>query len=152
MPRLKQAMLLSIAEQDRTGLIVFVRAGTHVDLFGEQIVDYGAGFPFPDGNCRAASTALGFLPGNTSTRFAVGTFSVTSKGQVTIPKAVRQKLGIRTGSQVRFSIVGDRVELARVDAHAPVSESGAAMLRRKRAAVPADFDVASLLRPRRDGR
>ena len=33
--------------------------------------------------------------------------TLTSKGQVTIPKHVRQKLGIRTGSRVSFRLVGD---------------------------------------------
>jgi AbrB family looped-hinge helix DNA binding protein len=33
--------------------------------------------------------------------------SVTSKGQVTIPKAVRDRLGLRTGSRVRFELAPD---------------------------------------------
>ncbi len=37
--------------------------------------------------------------------------SVTSKGQVTIPKSLRQQLGLRQGSKVEFSLVGDHVEL-----------------------------------------
>ena len=36
----------------------------------------------------------------------MGATSVTSKGQVTIPKAVRQRLGIRQGSKVEFPLVG----------------------------------------------
>jgi bifunctional DNA-binding transcriptional regulator/antitoxin component of YhaV-PrlF toxin-antitoxin module len=47
--------------------------------------------------------------------------SVTSKGQVTIPKGVRQQLGIRKGS---FG-----------------------MLKSRRVAVPADLDPAALLKP-----
>lgn len=31
--------------------------------------------------------------------------SVTSKGQVTIPKALRQQLGIRQGSRIEFVLV-----------------------------------------------
>ncbi|MGA7521047.1 MAG: AbrB/MazE/SpoVT family DNA-binding domain-containing protein [Acidobacteriaceae bacterium] len=30
--------------------------------------------------------------------------TVTSKGQVTLPKAVRTRLGIRTGSRIRFTL------------------------------------------------
>lgn len=75
--------------------------------------------------------------------------SVTSKGQVTIPKAVRQKLGIRTGSKVRFRVVGDHAELVVADAPAPARSSGAGMLRHRGPAVPADFDVASLLARKR---
>jgi antitoxin PrlF len=32
---------------------------------------------------------------------------VTSKGQVTIPKRVREQLGIRTGSEVEFCLAAD---------------------------------------------
>ena len=74
--------------------------------------------------------------------------SVTSKGQVTIPKAVRQKLGIRAGSKVTFRVVGDRAELAKVSAPVKPSTSGFGMLKSKRKSVPADFDVASLLSSR----
>ena len=35
------------------------------------------------------------------------TTSVTSKGRVTIPKALRQQLGIRQGSRIEFLRVGD---------------------------------------------
>lgn len=71
--------------------------------------------------------------------------SVTSKGQVTIPKLIRQKLGIRAGSRVRFRIVGDHAELAMVSKPVEVAKSGFGMLKSKRKSVPADFDVASLL-------
>ena len=37
--------------------------------------------------------------------------TVTSKGQVTIPKSVRQQLGICQGSQIEFVVMGDKVEL-----------------------------------------
>ena len=75
--------------------------------------------------------------------------SVTSKGQVTIPKAIRQKLGIRAGSRVRFRLVGDRAELTRVDTSVtPAGASGAGMLRHRGPACPPNFDVASLLDPR----
>lgn len=73
-------------------------------------------------------------------------FSVTSKGQVTIPKAVRQKLGIRAGTKVQFRVVGDRAEMMRMGAPAPAAASGFGILKSRRRAVPADFDVASLLK------
>lgn len=38
---------------------------------------------------------------------------VTSKGQVTVPKAVRDALGIREGDNVVFRVEGDRAVLAR---------------------------------------
>lgn len=71
--------------------------------------------------------------------------SVTSKGQVTIPKAVRQKLGIRAGSKVSFRVVGDHAELVVARPPAKVPASGFGMLKSKRRSVPADLDVASLL-------
>ncbi len=38
---------------------------------------------------------------------------VTSKGQVTVPKAVRDALGISEGDEVVFRVEGDRAVLAR---------------------------------------
>jgi antitoxin PrlF len=38
---------------------------------------------------------------------------VTSKGQVTVPKAVRDALGIETGDEVVFRVDGNRAVLAR---------------------------------------
>ena len=38
---------------------------------------------------------------------------VTSKGQVTVPKAVRDALGIREGDEIVFRIEGKRAVLAR---------------------------------------
>lgn len=76
--------------------------------------------------------------------------TVTSKGQVTIPKAVRQRLGIRTGAKVSFEVVGDHVELRLLSQPTVASASGFGMLTSRRASVPADFDVATLLRPDRD--
>ncbi len=73
--------------------------------------------------------------------------SVTSKGQVTIPKAVRQRLGIRRGSQIEFALVGDRVEMRVKSTPPEVPAGGFGMLESKRPAVPADFDPADLLKP-----
>jgi len=39
------------------------------------------------------------------------TAKVSSKGQVTIPKPVREQLGLKPGSQVVFVVRDDRVEL-----------------------------------------
>lgn len=80
------------------------------------------------------------------------TTSVTSKGQVTIPKPLRQQLGLRQGSKVAFVLLGDRVEMRVVSTPADLSASGFGMLKSKRAAVPVDFDPAGLLAGRRLGR
>ena len=73
------------------------------------------------------------------------TTSVTSKGQVTIPLKIRQQLGIRKGSKLTFVLSGDHIELRVKETPKQVSDSGFGMLKSRRKAVPADFDVASLL-------
>lgn len=73
--------------------------------------------------------------------------TVTSKGQVTIPQELRQKLGIRQGSKVEFSLVGNHAELRVVHTPQEVPSSGYGLLKSQRAAVPADFDPASLMKP-----
>ncbi|MFA5684807.1 MAG: AbrB/MazE/SpoVT family DNA-binding domain-containing protein [Lysobacteraceae bacterium] len=72
-------------------------------------------------------------------------FTVTSKGQVTIPRHIRQKLGIHAGSRVRFRIVDNAARLEVVAPAAPTADSGFSLLRSRRKSVPADFDPATLL-------
>jgi AbrB family looped-hinge helix DNA binding protein len=71
--------------------------------------------------------------------------SVTSKGQVTIPKEVRQQLGIRQGTRIEFALVGDHVEMRIKSSPSGLPGGGFGMLKTRRAPVPADFDPASLL-------
>ncbi|OGA17709.1 MAG: hypothetical protein A3I01_11760 [Betaproteobacteria bacterium RIFCSPLOWO2_02_FULL_65_24] len=55
--------------------------------------------------------------------------SVTSKGQVTIPKRVRQALGITPGSKVEFDVEGGGARLKLVKKHAQSRiEDGPAIL------------------------
>jgi AbrB family looped-hinge helix DNA binding protein len=72
--------------------------------------------------------------------------SVTSKGQVTIPKELRQQLGIRQGSRVEFLLVGDHVEMRVRSSPTGLPGSGFGMLKSRRSAVPAGFDPATLLK------
>ena len=72
--------------------------------------------------------------------------SVTSKGQVTIPMELRQRLGIRQGSRIEFLLVGDHVEMRVKSSPSSDTGSGFGMLKSKRAAVPTDFDPATLLK------
>jgi len=72
--------------------------------------------------------------------------SVTSKGQVTIPKELRQRLGIRQGSRIEFSLVGDHVVMRVSSSPAAESVSGFGLLKSRRKAVPADLDPASLIK------
>ncbi len=71
--------------------------------------------------------------------------SVTSKGQITIPKQIRQQLGIRKGSKLEAAIVGNHIELYISNIPSNITSTGYAMLKSKRTAVPTDFDPASLL-------
>lgn len=52
--------------------------------------------------------------------------TVTTKGQVTIPKPVRDRLGIVPGSSVEFELTADgRVQLVKVDGDPPGGRFGA---------------------------
>ena len=55
---------------------------------------------------------------------------VTSKGQITIPKAIREKLNILPNSEVEFVVEGDQVRLIRKDSEDVFQElRGAATLK-----------------------
>ena len=73
--------------------------------------------------------------------------SVTSKGQVTIPKAIRQRLGIRQGSRIEFVLVGDDVHMRVSRSPASEARSGFGMLKSRWLPVPADFDAGTWLQP-----
>ena len=75
--------------------------------------------------------------------------SVTSKGQVTIPRDVRRELGIRQGSQVRFTVRKGKVEMQVLHRAPAQAVSGFGLLRARRRHLPADFDPARLLSPKR---
>lgn len=74
--------------------------------------------------------------------------SVTSKGQVTIPKRVRQALGIKVGTKVEFDLQGNeaRLTVARTGRSSRL-EDGIGMLKYRGPRLnPAALDVAKLLR------
>jgi AbrB family looped-hinge helix DNA binding protein len=73
----------------------------------------------------------------------MGVTSVTSKGQVTIPKELRQRLGIRQGSRIEFLLVGDHVEMKVRTSPAGAPHSGFGMLKSRRRS---DFVPATLLK------
>jgi AbrB family looped-hinge helix DNA binding protein len=85
------------------------------------------------------------LRGNTTGK-SVQTTSVTSKGQVTIPKELRQRLGIRQGTRIEFALVGDHVEMRVKTTPLATPGSGFGMLKSRRKAVPVGFDPATLLK------
>ena len=72
---------------------------------------------------------------------------MTTKGQVTIPKSVRQQLGLKQGSRVAFVVEGDHAVLRPASPARALPKSGFGMVNVSGLALPADFDVASLLKP-----
>jgi AbrB family looped-hinge helix DNA binding protein len=70
--------------------------------------------------------------------------SVSRKGQITIPKELRQELGIRQGSRMEFMRVGDHLEMRVRSSPTGVPGTGFGMLKTRRKTVPADFDPAAL--------
>lgn len=69
------------------------------------------------------------------------TTTVTSKGQVTIPKAVRELLGIAPGSKVDFKRAPDgSIVLVRADRKAPTSR-----FKRLRGHAGAGLDTEAIL-------
>jgi AbrB family looped-hinge helix DNA binding protein len=61
---------------------------------------------------------------------------ITSKGQVTIPKALRQQLGLGRGSRVGFELVGDHIELRPCRPSHPLQKGGFGLLGSSRPPVP----------------
>ncbi len=73
------------------------------------------------------------------------TTTLTSKGQVTIPRDVRQHFGLTQGMALIFEIEGDHIALRPARASRQAEVSGFGLIKSRRKAVPADFDVASLV-------
>ena len=70
--------------------------------------------------------------------------TITSKGQVTIPRDMRQYLGLQQGMSVTFTMAGDHIELRPSLSPRQGSGSGFGLIKSPLVGVPADFDVASL--------
>ena len=71
--------------------------------------------------------------------------TITSKGQVTIPRDVRQHFGLKQGMAVTFEIEGDHIALRPAPSVRKPAASGFGLIRSQREGVPADFDAASLV-------
>ena len=70
--------------------------------------------------------------------------TLTSKGQVTIPRDVRQHFGLKQGMALSFEIEGDHIAIRPARAPGQTQASGFGMIKSRRKGIPADFDVASL--------
>ncbi len=71
--------------------------------------------------------------------------TLTSKGQVTIPRDVRQHFGLKQGMAVTFAIEGDHIAMRAARSTRQADASGFGLIKNRRKAVPADFDVATLV-------
>jgi AbrB family looped-hinge helix DNA binding protein len=70
--------------------------------------------------------------------------TITSKGQVTIPRDVRQHFGLRQGMSVSFTVEGDHIAIRPAPAARQAAASGFGLIQSQRPGIPADFDVAGL--------
>jgi AbrB family looped-hinge helix DNA binding protein len=71
--------------------------------------------------------------------------TLTSKGQVTIPRDVRQHFGLQQGMAISFAIEGDHIALRAARPPQPETGSGFGLIQSRRKGVPADLDIASLV-------
>jgi len=71
--------------------------------------------------------------------------TLTSKGQVTIPRDVRQHFGLKQGMAVTFEIEGDHIALRPAPASRLAEVSGFGLIKSRRKGVPVDLDMASLV-------
>ena len=70
--------------------------------------------------------------------------TLTSKGQVTIPRDMRQHFGLKQGMAIAFEIDGDHIALRPARAPGQAQTSGFGMVKSRRKGVPADFDAVTL--------
>lgn len=73
------------------------------------------------------------------------TFAVTEKGQVTIPKRVRDKLGIRPGTRLTFDAVQGKLVGTKTEPSDPFAKW------RGRGKLPGGMTVDAYLASARDG-
>jgi len=64
--------------------------------------------------------------------------TLTSKGQTTIPKLIRDGLGLKTGDRMSFTLMPDGVVLMRVK-NKRVSELAGLLYKKGRKAVPVEL-------------
>lgn len=74
------------------------------------------------------------------------TTAVSEKGQVIIPKHVRDQLGIRPGTELTFSAVGGKLVASKIEATGDVFKKW-----RGRARLPVGVSVDTYLAKSRDG-
>ena len=70
--------------------------------------------------------------------------TITSKGQVTIPRDMRQYLGLQQGMAVTFTMADDHIELRPAPSPRQGVVSGFGLIKSHQVGIPADFDVATV--------
>ena len=70
--------------------------------------------------------------------------TITSKGQVTIPRDLRQHFGLARGMSVTFEIEGDHIALRPAASVRRNAASGFGLIQSAVPGAAADFDAASL--------
>ena len=73
---------------------------------------------------------------------------IDAAGRLVLPAAVRRRLGLEAGSQLRLAIVADRIELTPVDTSPELVRSPTGRMVLKATGVP--FDAATTVRAERD--
>jgi AbrB family looped-hinge helix DNA binding protein len=71
--------------------------------------------------------------------------TITSKGQITIPRDLRQHFGLSQGMSVSFKIEGDHIALRPAPSLREAPIGGFGLIKSRRKGVPADLDPASLV-------
>ena len=75
-----------------------------------------------------------------------GFMQVTSKGQVTVPVEIRERLGIHPGTEVEFETVGDAVILRKVKGSRRRGRSIVAQMRGKATVKMTTDEIIALTR------
>jgi AbrB family looped-hinge helix DNA binding protein len=71
---------------------------------------------------------------------------ITSKGQVTIPQAIRERLGLLPQSEVEFELVDDGVLLRKARGHRPRGQAIVEHLRRRGNVAMSTDEILALTR------
>jgi len=77
---------------------------------------------------------------------------ISSKGQLTIPKEVREVLGVDSGEKVTFVVVGDEVKIVNAAAYAMKVLQTEMRGEAEKVGLNSEEDIVSLLRELRAGR
>ena len=72
---------------------------------------------------------------------------VTSKGQVTVPVEIRERLGIQPGTEVEFEIAGDTVVLRKAQDSRRRGRSIVARMRGKATVSMTTDEIMAMTRP-----